>query len=149
MEPSSSFEFSFLQALYKVVEERIPYGRAITTLTTLLVLAAIIVLSLTYLVNTLAPIAGTLALYGEHLVLYARAVLTNRPPPKVPQTFVLVSRWGLLIEGLLLLALTAALFALILTLEKEAKERDMALETRVAKIEGSLKVRRENRRPNK
>lgn len=136
--PESPFQFGFLEALYRVIEERLPYGRAITTGVTVLVLTGIVVFVMNYLVGTLTPIVAALISHGVHLALYVRALVTNRPFP-APGVYVVETRAHRLITGLLLLALMGMTLVLIQILEKEAKERDTALEQRVVALENLLK----------
>ena len=58
MEP---FQFGFLEAIFKVIEERILFGRAITTIASFLLIAAVIVFCASYLFS-----AATSVVAGIH-----------------------------------------------------------------------------------
>jgi hypothetical protein len=53
MEP---FQFGFLEAIFKVIEERIPFGRAITTIASFLLIAAVIVFCASYLFSAVVSV---------------------------------------------------------------------------------------------
>jgi hypothetical protein len=77
MDPS---KLGFVQELYKVIEERFPHGRQITTaLTALAVLTAILVM-VSIILSTLYPIVSTSASYIASVVI---ALIRNQPMPQL------------------------------------------------------------------
>jgi hypothetical protein len=77
-------QVGFVEALYKVIEERIPGGRAITTATSVLVVLTIIVFAVNYLVETLAPMLIATASYGHSIIV---GLTSNKPTPSLVQRF--------------------------------------------------------------
>jgi large-conductance mechanosensitive channel len=61
-----SFNLGVLDAVYKVIEERIPLGRWLTTLASLLIILAIIALCISYLGGEVMILLGQAPTIGVH-----------------------------------------------------------------------------------
>jgi hypothetical protein len=129
------FNIGIIEALFKVIEERVPYGRQITTVASVLVVFGIIVFVSQFLMATLvAPLGGALPhiasfirnLSGFHLPFF-------RPvPPEVQQAFLPI---------LTLLTILDLLIVVIIRLETgQSKNRDGELQKRLDTLEKTVGV---------
>jgi len=87
---------SLFEAVFKVIEERLPFGRQLVTLTSVLMMLVVIVFALEYLASVLAPVA-----IWTFLAIKTRSVPSFAPLPRFAQVgehialVILALGWGL------------------------------------------------------
>ena len=128
------FHIGIIEALFKVIEERVPYGKQITTVTSVLIVFGVIVFVSQFLMATLVAPLGGVVPYVAALVRYLSGYRLPMFHPLSVEP----------IQVLALLTILDGLIVLVIRLEKgQSENRDRELQKRLNALEKMIELNRQ------